>query len=145
MSRAAGLAAALPPALQEGEDDALVDGAAFQLAGGLRGLLHGHGCLRTPANSSRVSRVLTGSCRRSPTAAAAELGSAAAWIHETGSGLRVQIDATAYSAYPPRLTSRAVTPSPMDVPVTPGPTASTVPAASKPSTAFGGSGKTSLR
>jgi len=37
----------------------------------------------------------------------AELGSAAASIHETVSGLRVQIDATAYSAYPPRPNSRA--------------------------------------
>src|SRR2546430_7901323 len=97
-----------------------------------------------PPNSSSVSPLLTFSCRRTPTAASAELGSAAASIHETVSGLRVQIDASAYSAYPPRLNSRAVTPSPMDVPVTPGPTASTVPAASKPSTAFGGSGKTSL-
>src|SRR6266700_2327472 len=93
-----------------------------------------------PPNSSSVSPLLTFSCRRTPTAASAELGSAAASIHETVSGLRVQIDASAYSAYPPRLTSRAVTPSPMDVPVTPGPTASTVPAAAKPSTAFGGSG-----
>src|SRR2546428_160086 len=93
-----------------------------------------------PPNSSSVSPLLTFSCRRTPTAASAELGSAAASIHETVSGLRVQIDASAYSAYPPRPNSRAVTPSPMDVPVTPGPTASTVPAASKPSTAFGGSG-----
>src|SRR5216683_736742 len=46
MSRAAGLAAALPPALLEGEDDALVDVAAFQLAVGLGGLLHGHGFVR---------------------------------------------------------------------------------------------------
>ena len=93
-----------------------------------------------PPNSSSVSPLVTSSCRRTPTAASAELGSAAASIHETVSGLRVQIDATAYSAYPPRLNSRAVTSSPTDVPVTPGPTASTVPAASKPSTAFGGSG-----
>src|SRR5258708_25894875 len=49
MSRAAGLAAALSPALLEGEDDALVDGAAFQLAVGLGGLLHGHGLVRTQA------------------------------------------------------------------------------------------------
>src|SRR5260221_14525154 len=48
-SRAAGLAAALPPALLEGEDDALVDVAAFQLAVGLGGLLHGHGLVRAPA------------------------------------------------------------------------------------------------
>jgi hypothetical protein len=32
--------------LLEGEDDALVDGAAFQLAVGKGGLLHGHGCVR---------------------------------------------------------------------------------------------------
>src|SRR5712692_1102030 len=49
MSRAAGLAAALPPALLEGEDDALVDVAAFQLAVGLGGLLHGHGFVRAQA------------------------------------------------------------------------------------------------
>ena len=46
MSRAAGTAAAVPAALLEGEDDALVDGAAFQLAVGLGGLLHGHGLVR---------------------------------------------------------------------------------------------------
>ena len=51
-----------------------------------------------PPNSSRVSPLLTCSCRRTPTAASAELGSAAASVHETDSGLRVQIDATAYSA-----------------------------------------------
>ena len=94
-----------------------------------------------PPNSSSVSPLWTSSCRRTPAAASAELGSAAASSHDTDSGLRAQIDATAYSAYPPRLNSRAVTASPADVPVTPGPTASTVPAASKPSTAFGGSGK----
>src|SRR5258707_11830962 len=43
------LAAALPPALLEGEDDALVDVAAFQLAVGLGGLLHGHGLVRAQA------------------------------------------------------------------------------------------------
>jgi hypothetical protein len=43
MSRAAGLAAAVPPVLGQGEDDAFVDGAAFQLAVGLGGLRHGHG------------------------------------------------------------------------------------------------------
>ena len=43
MSRAAGLAAAAPPVLGQGEDDALVDGAAFQLTVGLGGLLHGPG------------------------------------------------------------------------------------------------------
>src|SRR5258708_1317098 len=48
MSRAAGLTAAVPPALAEGEDDALVDAAAFQLAVGLGGLLHRHGCVRAP-------------------------------------------------------------------------------------------------
>jgi hypothetical protein len=51
-----------------------------------------------PPNSSSVSPLSTFSCRRTPTAASAELGSAAALIHETVSGLRVQIDATAYSA-----------------------------------------------
>ena len=51
-----------------------------------------------PPNSSSVSPLVTFSCRRTPTAASAELGSAAASIHETVSGLRVQIDATAYSA-----------------------------------------------
>jgi hypothetical protein len=35
----------VPPALLEGKDDALMDGAAFQLAVGLGGLLHGHGCV----------------------------------------------------------------------------------------------------
>jgi len=35
--------------LVEGEDDALVDGAAFQLAVGLGGLLHGHGLVRAQA------------------------------------------------------------------------------------------------
>jgi hypothetical protein len=122
MSRAAGLAAR-PPALVEGEDDALVDGAAFQLAVGLGGLLHGHGCVRAqaepavsqqgivssrasgarslvgsesvPPNSSSVPPLVTFSCRRTPTAASAELGSAAASIHETVSGLPVQINATA--------------------------------------------------
>jgi hypothetical protein len=33
---------AVPPVLVEGEDDALVNGAAFQLAVSLGGLLHGH-------------------------------------------------------------------------------------------------------
>jgi|GEM_PF-4721061 len=36
-------------ALLEGEDDALVDGTAFQLAVGLGGLLHGHGVVRAQA------------------------------------------------------------------------------------------------
>ena len=209
---------ALSPALLEGEDDALVDGAAFQLAVGKGDLLHGHGCVRAqaepaigqqgdrpskapgarslvgwesvtpkseaagsdkviirlgpparaiasartplPAASNTASTAastrtrlagpavphrrrsqlagerfvlladradhldppgdrelrrddadgsaaaeqqqrltaLDVSCRRTPTAASAELGSAAASIHETGSGLRVQIDASAYSA-----------------------------------------------
>src|SRR5260370_524105 len=43
------LAAAAPPALVEGEDDALVHAAAFQLAVGLGGLLHGHGLVRAQA------------------------------------------------------------------------------------------------
>ncbi|HET6192995.1 MAG TPA: hypothetical protein VFE59_39035 [Trebonia sp.] len=51
-----------------------------------------------PPNSSSVSPRLTFSCRRTPAAALAELGRAAASVHETDSGLRVQIDATAYSA-----------------------------------------------
>jgi hypothetical protein len=51
-----------------------------------------------PPNSSSVSPLLTSSCRRTPAAASAELGSAAASIHETVPGLPVQIDATAYSA-----------------------------------------------
>ena len=94
-----------------------------------------------PPNSNSVSPLVTWSCRSTPTAASAELGSAAASSHDTDSGLRAQIDASAYSAYPPRPNSRAVTESPVDVPVTPGPIASTVPAASKPSTASGGSGQ----
>ena len=36
-------------ALLDGEDDALVNGPAFQLAVGLGGLLHGHGVVRTQA------------------------------------------------------------------------------------------------
>ena len=51
-----------------------------------------------PPNSSSVSPLWTFSCRSTPTAASAELGSAAASIHDTDSGLRVQIEATAYSA-----------------------------------------------
>ena len=51
-----------------------------------------------PPTSSSVSPLLTFSCRRTPTAASAELGSAAASVHETLSGLRAQMDATAYSA-----------------------------------------------
>ena len=39
----------VPLALLEGEDDALMDVAAFQLAVGLGGLLHGHGCVRAQA------------------------------------------------------------------------------------------------
>ncbi len=46
MLRAGGLATAVPPVLGQGEDDALVDGTAFQLAVGLGGLLHGHGFMR---------------------------------------------------------------------------------------------------
>jgi hypothetical protein len=42
-------AEALPPALVDGEDDALVDVAAFQLAVCLGGLLHGHGFVRAQA------------------------------------------------------------------------------------------------
>src|SRR5260370_23725128 len=42
LSGAAGLAAAVPPALFEGEDDALVDAAGFQLAVGDGGLPQGH-------------------------------------------------------------------------------------------------------
>src|SRR5947208_16781253 len=63
MSRAAGLAAALPPALLEGEDDALVDVAAFQLAVGLGGLLHGHGLVRAqaePAAGQQGDRLVQG-------------------------------------------------------------------------------------
>jgi hypothetical protein len=74
-----------------------------------------------PPNSSSVSPLVTSSCRSTPTAASAELGNAAASSHDTCSGLRVQIDATAYSAYPPRPNSRAVTASPADVPVNAGP------------------------
>jgi hypothetical protein len=51
-----------------------------------------------PPSSSSVSPLWTSSCRRTPAAASAELGSAAASVHETASGLRVHIDATAYSA-----------------------------------------------
>jgi hypothetical protein len=51
-----------------------------------------------PPKSSSVSPLCTSSCRSTPAAASAELGSAAASIHDTVSGLRVQIDATAYSA-----------------------------------------------
>src|SRR6476646_1609761 len=46
MFRAAGSAAAARMALVEGEDDALVDVAAFQLPVGLGGLLHGYGLAR---------------------------------------------------------------------------------------------------
>ena len=49
--------------LLEGEDDALVDGAAFQLAVGLGGLLHGHGCVRTqaePAIGQQGDRLIQG-------------------------------------------------------------------------------------
>ena len=43
-------------ALGQGEDDALVDGAAFQLAVGLGGLPHGHGLVRAQAEpASRIS------------------------------------------------------------------------------------------
>jgi len=43
-------AAALPPALLEGEDDALVDVCRFPgWRWGLGGLLHGHGCVRAQA------------------------------------------------------------------------------------------------
>jgi hypothetical protein len=42
-----------------------------------------------PPNSSSVSPLVTFSCRRTPAEASAELGSAAASIHETDSGLRV--------------------------------------------------------
>src|SRR5258708_15959057 len=38
--------------LPEGKDDALVDGAAFQLSVGLGGLLHGHGWMRAPAEAA---------------------------------------------------------------------------------------------
>jgi hypothetical protein len=51
-----------------------------------------------PPSSSSVSPLWTSNCRRTPAAASAELGSAAASIHETLSGLRAQIDATASSA-----------------------------------------------
>src|SRR5260221_5412086 len=51
-SRAAGLAAALSPALLEGEDDALVDGAAFQLSVCLGRLLHGPGLVRSQARAA---------------------------------------------------------------------------------------------
>jgi hypothetical protein len=57
------MAAALPPALLEGEDDALVDGAAFQLAMGLSGLLHGHGFVRAqaePAIGQKAHRLIQG-------------------------------------------------------------------------------------
>src|SRR5580692_6415829 len=94
-----------------------------------------------PPNSSSLSPLRTFSCRSTRAASSAELGSAAASGHDTDCGLAVQVEATAYSAYPPRLSSRAVTGSPAAVPVTPGPAASTVPAASKPSTASGGSGQ----
>src|SRR6478672_9521956 len=49
MFRAAGSAAAARMALVEGEDDALVDVAAFQLPVGLGGLLHGYGLARPQA------------------------------------------------------------------------------------------------
>jgi hypothetical protein len=44
----------VPPALLEGEDDAFVDDAAFQLAVGLGGLLHGHGFVRAQAEPARA-------------------------------------------------------------------------------------------
>jgi hypothetical protein len=85
------------------------------------------------------------SCRRVPTAASAEAGSAAASAQLTAAGFAVQEDARAYSPYPPRAGSMAATSSPACTPVTAGPRASTVPAASKPRTADGGSGKTCAR
>jgi len=45
-----------------------------------------------------LQRALAAEGQSTATAASAELGSAAASVHETVSGLRVQIDATAYSA-----------------------------------------------
>ena len=72
-----------------------MDVAAFQLAVGLGGLLHGHGCVRAQPEPAPL---VTFSCRSTPAAASAELGSAAASSHDTASGLRAQIDATAYSA-----------------------------------------------
>jgi hypothetical protein len=39
----------VPPALGQGEDDAVVDGTAFQLTVGVGGLLHRHGCVRAQA------------------------------------------------------------------------------------------------
>jgi len=52
-----------PSALVEGEDDALVDGAAFQLAVGVGGLLHGHGLVRAqpePAVGQQGHRLIQG-------------------------------------------------------------------------------------
>jgi hypothetical protein len=57
------MAAAVPAALLEGEDDALVDGAAFQLAVGFGGLLHGHGLMRAqaePAIGQQGDRLIQG-------------------------------------------------------------------------------------
>ena len=50
-------------ALLEGEDDALVDLAALQLAVGLGGLLHGHGLVRPqaePALGQEAHRLIEG-------------------------------------------------------------------------------------
>jgi len=57
------MAAAVPPALAEAEDDALVDVAAFQLAVGLGGLRHGHGFVRAqaePAIGQQGDRLIQG-------------------------------------------------------------------------------------
>ena len=51
-----------------------------------------------PPNSSSVSPLAAFSCRSTPTAASAELGSAPASSHDTDSGLPAQAGATAYSA-----------------------------------------------
>ena len=54
--------------LLEGEDDALVDGAAFQLAVGKGGLLHGHGFVRAqaePASGQQGDRLIQGTGARS--------------------------------------------------------------------------------
>src|SRR4051812_41464600 len=98
-----------------------------------------------PPRTSSVSPEATRSCRRVPTAASAEAGSAAAWAQLTPAGLTVQEDAGAYSPCPPRAGSMAAPSSPVLTPLTPGPRASTVPAASKPRIADGGSGHTCAR
>src|SRR6202042_3515660 len=76
--------------------------------------------------------------------ASTDEGSAPASFQVTCGGLGVQAAASAYSPYPPSDGSKAATSSPTPTPLTSSPTASTVPAVSKPRTGGSGSGKISL-